>query len=176
MVYASYLGRCPAGRIALPREFMVPKTLADLLNGIGTIVVQGGGISVCPEPEAVPADAALALNQAVTFAMLSSFSSLVEAARVRNIIRISTLTGAVKGTAWWILSARQTANPAVVANNSDSVAVFGVFKEWTPADGLMSALVQNQYNGMLATDAALKWSMDFVVGVPGLRRASNINT
>lgn len=86
-VYATVSGRRAGARIPIPREFEIPKCLADVINGIGAVTISAGAFLVIPQAEAPPGDAALALGTVVTHAMLNLFSRLVKAATARNLIR-----------------------------------------------------------------------------------------
>lgn len=93
------LGRRTVNRIAMRRELEIPKSLGGVISGIGTILVQSGAYMVRPESEPAVADQGLKFNNAVTFQMLTQFSSLIQAAKVRNIMHTSTVTAAIEGTA-----------------------------------------------------------------------------
>lgn len=175
-VYATVSGRRAGARIPIPREFELPKCLADVINGIGAITISSGAFLVIPQAEAPPGDAALALGTVVTHAMLTLFSRLVKAATARNLIRSTYISSVPEGTAWWLLSARVPANIAAIANNADSVAVVGTFKEWTPSDGIICALVQRQNDGLFpALLTGITWSMDTIRGISGLRNTFNLD-
>lgn len=108
--------------------------------------------------------------------MLNLFSRLVKAATARNLIRSTYISSVPKGTAWWLLSARIPANIAVITNNADSVSIVGSFKEWTPADGIICALVQRQNDGLFpALLTGITWSMDTIRGISGLRNTFNLD-
>lgn len=173
-VYASCSERRATGRIAIPREYEIPKCLADVINGIGLVTVLSGAFAVIPQPEAPPAEANAALVTVVSYAMLTAFSRLVKAAHARNLIRTSYISSVPEGTAWWLLTARTPADPATVA--ADAVAVFSTFKEWTPADGMICGIVQRRNDGLFPDLAAgLMWSFDAVRGVSGLRNTFNLD-
>lgn len=175
-VYATVSGRRARARIPIPREFEIPKCLADVINGIGAITISAGAFLVIPQAEAPPADAALALGTVVTHAMLTLFSRLVKAATARNLIRSTYISSVPEGTAWWLLSARVPANIAAIANNADSNAIVGTFKEWTPADGIICALVQRQNDGLFpALLTGITWSRDTIRGISGLRNTFNLD-
>ncbi len=174
-VYAAYSGYRSAQRIAIPQALEVPKALAVLVNGIGTYICQGGAFMACPQPEVAPADDNQALSNVVTQANISSFVRLVQGAKVRGFVRTECLSSTTEGTAWWLLSARQASNTDNLAVDSNTVAVFGVFKEWTSIDGVLCAIAQRQYDGLLGGDTALKWSTDYITGLAGLRRSFNLN-
>lgn len=143
-VYETVSGRRANNRIPIPREYEIPKCLADVINGIGAITISSGAFMVIPQSEAHPADNAVALGTVVTHAMLSLFSRLVKACTARNLIRGAFVSSVPEGTAWWILSARQPGNIVNIANDIDSVTIVATFKEWSPSDGIFCSLVQRQ--------------------------------
>lgn len=174
-VYSAASGRRPPSRIAIPRDFEVPKSLADVINGIGTVLINGAAFNVIPQPEADPQDPAQRLTNRVSFDILQSFAALVAAALARGFIRTGFISSVPEGTAWWLLTARTPANPTVIANDSDAANVYGVFKEWTPSDGVICAIVQRQNDGLFPDMlVALMWSFDTVRGIAGLRRTFNL--
>lgn len=169
-VYATTSGRRPNNRIAIPREFEVPKCFADVINGIGSILILSGSYVVIPQPEEAPQDQAQRLETLVGFQLLASFERLVKAASARGLIRTAFISSVPEGTAWWLLTARSPADPATIANGLDSVDVRAVFKEWTPADGILCAIVQRQNDGLFPDEVALlMWAFDTVRGISGLR-------
>nr|QIJ56919.1 hypothetical protein [Scaphoideus titanus-associated partiti-like virus 1] len=175
-VYATCSGRRATGRIPIPREYEIPKCLADVINGIGAITILSGSFMVIPQSETAPPDPTQALGAVVTFDMLSAFSRLVKAGTSRNLIRGAFISSVPEGTAWWLLSARAPANLATIANNVDAATVIAVFKEWTPADGILCALVQRQNDGLFADEVELPmWSFDTVRGISGLRNTFNLD-
>ena len=126
-----------------------------------------------PEPE--PDDPAMRLETRISFAMLDTFSQLVRAAKVRGFIRTAFIGSAPGGTAWWLLTARECAISAHIADEQICVNVFATFKEWTPADGVMCAIVQRRNNGLFpGLLSGLIWSFETVRGIPGLRGTFNL--
>lgn len=175
-VYSSASGRRPPGRIAIPRDYEIPKALADVVNGIGPVLVNGGAFTVIPEPEAAPADPSTGLPNLVPYAVLTSFSRLVKAASCRGLIRTSYLSSAIDGTAWWLLTARKASNISTVALNDNQVTTAGVFKEWTPSDGVLCSIVQRGNDGLIPDLLPqLTWVFDTIPGVVGLRRTFNLD-
>lgn len=175
-VYATVSGRRAGARIPIPREYEVPKCLADIINGIGAVTISSGAFMVIPQSEAAPPDHAVALGTIVTHAMLNLFSRLVKACTARNLIRGAFISSVPEGTAWWILSARQPADIAAIANDVDSVVVVATFKEWSPSDGIFCSIVQCQNTGLFPNLlAGITWSMDTIRGISGLRNTFNLD-
>lgn len=173
-VFASTAGLRLSGCIDIPPEFQIPKCLADVINGIGTIFISSGAFMVIPQPESAPEDAACGLHNVVSHAMLCGFASLVKSAHVRDFIRVSTVSSVVEGTAWWLLTARDPTNTTIIANGLDRVFVAATFPEWKPVDGLLCAIVQRQFDGLFPNLlTGLTWTFDTVRGISGLR--SNFN-
>jgi len=128
-----------------------------------------------PEPEAQAADPAARLNVMVTYAMMTRFEQLVQAAVHRGFIREDVVGRAIEGTAYWLLSARIPATPAnICPGEEDSVLVYGAFHEFTPTDAYLSAIVQNRFPGVIEDVLPLiYWSFDPIVGVSSLRNQFN---
>lgn len=172
-VYASASGcRTPTH---IPMYYKIPKSLADLINGIGVVTIQAGAFTVIPQPEKEAEDATKHVISSVSHDTLSSFAFLVEAAYIRGFIRTSLISSVPEGTAWWLLTARSEGDPTTIAENADSSMVFGSFKEWTPADGILCAIVQNKFDGAINNVNGLLWGFDTVRGISGLRRSFNLD-
>jgi len=172
-VYSSVTGLRPNQRIPMPRQFELPKCISDLANSIGMITVLKGGLRVIPQPE-VAGQGVDPLVNLFTLARIQSAARLIQAAKVRGIINTGFLSSVVDGTAWWCMSARQAANQNVVANGIANVGVVAIFPEWTPADALLCAIVQNQYDGLFGDIAAMYWSAGFVTSIGAIRNSYNL--
>lgn len=168
-VYGKLAGERRNGRIPVPTEYVLPKCLADMINGIGLISVRDDAFLVCPEPEGQPSEANSALDVTCTFAIRQSFFKLVNMAAKRGIIRTAHLSLVAQGTAWWMLSPRTTTR-ANATGASDTVIVHGFFSEFTPSDVMLAAIVQRNFNGTNDLDPTLNWTADLIRGVFGIRR------
>lgn len=146
-VHFKFSGLRTEGRLPLPMEVIVPQALSDIINGIGVVIVSGGGKVLVPQPEAIPADVAIRLNNRVTHAIFTNFSILINQAISRGFIRGSTIIGTTEGTAWWALSCRNAADEAVSNGDANNVIVKSLFNEFTPRDTIYASVVQNQFNG-----------------------------
>jgi len=175
-VFGKVSGRRTQTRIPVASVFQLPKALADIINGIGTIIVNDGGLNVCPQPEADnDPDPQQRLSALVNHNILTAFENLVLACRNIGGIHVSTVSQADEGTAWWLLSARQTTNHTVVCNGlQDNVTVLGVFKEWTPSDAAICAIVQRQNDGLFGGIDEMFWTTDPARSIGATRRAFNI--
>jgi hypothetical protein len=168
-VYSTTSGRRPLQRIAIPRAFAVPKCIADVINGIGVFTVNRGALTVIPQPEDDPQEAAQRIGTLTTHAILTRYSHLVRAAVARNLLRTGEISMIPEGTAWWLLSPRQTANTANIAANAESIVIRSAFDEWTPADAIFCAMVQRHFNGNLNDVNAAFWSTDNIRGISSIR-------
>lgn len=173
-VYAATTGRRLDGRIAMPRDMLIPKALADIINGIGPLTIQAGAYTLIPKPETRPADAAQRLETLVTHVMLNQFSQLVNACASRNYIRTGFLSNVIPAMAWWALGVYNAAVVDELANGVDSTRIVAAFKEWTPADAVLAAIVQRQFTGITIYDPYHKWTCDTIVGCLGLQTAFNL--
>lgn len=99
-VYSSITGKRGSSRVPMSRDYILPKALADIINGFGAITVRNGAMTFIPEPEADPTEANLRLVNTVTHAMLTSFKELVQAAYSERLIHVDFLSSTTVGTAW----------------------------------------------------------------------------
>lgn len=167
-VYTTITGLRPQNRIPLPRGLELPKCISDLANGIGSIFILKGGLRVIPEPEVAPqGQDSLAVQ--FTQARIRAASILINAAKVRGIISVGTLSNIETGTAWWLMSARNPANTAQIAADTQSAVVHAIFAEWTPADAMLCALVQNRFDGLFGDVGAIYWTAGYINGITALR-------
>ena len=154
---------------AIPQFLEVPKALADVINGIGKVKVLSGAFSVVPAPEQTPDQPSSRLEFIVTINMLDAFTSLIVAAKSRRLIQVATIGDQTEGTAWWAISARDSTNQDKVANQSDSVIIKSAFREFTPTDALMCAIVQRQNDGHLPGASADVWTSNTITGTISIR-------
>jgi len=174
-VYMETSGIRPQNQIPLTTTSSVPRALAIIVNGIGTLTINKGGLPVCPRPEDVQANAAQNLDVLATPAMYQSFANLVNSCTTRGFINSSFLSNETTGNAWWLLTARQIDNPTVVANGVQSTATAqGVFREWTPLDAVLCTLVQRQNDGIFGGLNEIFWTSDPVLNVDASRQSFNI--
>lgn len=176
-VYGRITGRRPPRRIPIPLDMLVPNALAIVINAIGVVTVDSGAYPVIPQPEAVNvADVNENLDVRVTHNILGAFTRLITAAANRGLIRTGFISSQPNGTAYWLLSARDSQNPADVADgDANHCHVFAVFKEWTPSDALLASITLNQFDGMFGGNDELKWTTDPTRAIGGLRQSFNAN-
>jgi hypothetical protein len=141
-VYGRVTGRRPPRRIPVPSDMAVPAALALVINGIGSVVVDSGAYPVIPQPEAINAqDANANLDVLITHNILGAFTNFVKAASNRGLINAGFLSTVTEGTPYWLLSARDSTNAAIVAGqNANHCRVYAVFKEWTPSDAMLASI------------------------------------
>lgn len=169
-VYSSVSGRRPVQRIALSKDYLVPRCLSDLANGIGTFSAQGGALNFIPTPENDPNDQTQRLTSLVSQDIQNAFSRLVKAAERRGFITLHPIGNISAGTAWWLLSVRNSSDHSIIATDSNNVWISSTFKEWTPADAIMAAVVQRQYDGLVENvEVASKWTTDSITGIASVR-------
>lgn len=159
-----------AGRIAIPPEFNVPKCISDTINSIGVIHVDSGAVIMVPEPEANPLEVGDYLSTVCTSNMRRSFIRFTNLMTEQGIISTGRISMAVDGTCWWMLSPITPA-AAVAAGNADVVRVLSFFREFTPADSTLAAIVQRNFNGQTEDDPTLNWTTDFIRGITSMRAA-----
>lgn len=174
LIYGKYSGRRLAYRIPMPNAMLIPNALAIIINGIGIVHVNAGALTVIPQPEPGFEEAGQNLERRVTHAMLSAFARLIKAAANRSLIRTGLLSSIETGTAYWILTARNTNNPAeVAAQGANHCTVYGTFKEWTPSDAVLASLSLNQFNGYFGGLTNTYWVTDPSRAISGMRVTFN---
>jgi hypothetical protein len=67
------------------------------------------------------------------------------------------------------MSARNPANLAAVANELAHVSVLSIFHEWTPADAMLCALVQNRFDGLFGGVNEHYWSAGYITSIQAIR-------
>lgn len=98
---------------------------------------------------------------------MKKFTSFVTSAYTRGLIRTGFISQASPGTAWWLLSPRQS-EPTEKSEFKDlNMSVYSVFQEFTPADPY---IVARQFDGIIPTylPAPICCS-DTIRNVPGIR-------
>lgn len=167
-VYANITGLRPNQRIPMPRSFELPKCISDLANSIGFVTILKGGLRVVPQPEVAP-QGQDSLSTLFTQARIRNATKLIQAAKVRGIINTGLLSSVNDGTAWWLMSARNPANVNQVAAGVSNVTVLAIFPEWTPSDAMLSAIIQNRYNGLFGDIGAMYWSAGYITSLDAIR-------
>ncbi|CAH0392747.1 unnamed protein product [Bemisia tabaci] len=168
-------GRRPEGRIGIAKAVELPKALADIINGIGLHIGQGGALKFIPRPEDNPGQAADRLQVRADYNILANFAHLVQDAKSAGHIRTGSTSSQELGTAWWVISGRKSEDPSEVAAVAESVRIDSAFPEFTPSDALLCAIVERQNTGLEDnTDILLKWTFGEVENVPSIRVAYNI--
>lgn len=169
-IYSSFTGIRSNGRIPMPRNVALPRALATIINSIGIVTVRQGALVVVPQPEPAPNDANAGLNNLFTATISATATNLIAAAHSRNFIGITTLVSVPEGTTYWLLTVRNIASPDDVAQgNASSIDVYSHFREFTPADALLAALVQNRFNGTIDTTNQAVWKFGPVTASLSIR-------
>lgn len=174
-VYANASGRRPADRIPVSRDFQLPKALADLINGIGTITIAGGLVTVIPGPEPAPEDASLKLSHLASFSKLKKFTTLITSCTSRGLIRSGYLSSTTEGTAWWLLTAKQADGITATTEEHVNTSVYAHFKEFTPHDVYQAAIAINGFDGVIPPYLPKPMlTSDVIRNLPGIRQIYNI--
>jgi hypothetical protein len=171
-VYAAITGRRPDQRVTISKRFIIPKALADIVNGIGLFIAYHG-IRVYPVPPTFQNDDASRPMNVWTMQRLEPFDYFIKLAVDEHVIRPGTLANTPEGTGWWILSARLTDNN-IAQGNANVVNVKGIFANWTPSDGMMAAIVQNRFTGLIADFEQYTTTTTAIRGIPALRNRFNL--
>lgn len=152
-VYSRTSGRRPSHRVPIAPDYQMPKAIADCINVYGTHLIQSGSILVIPQPAPAGEDATQRIDNLVTYARLQSYQTFVNQCVRRNFINTSAISSSSEGTGAWLLTARHTVDRSVVStNDSRNTTVWAQFNEWTPADGIIAAILVNNYNGHIVFD------------------------
>lgn len=174
LVYSSQSGRRAPHRVPIPRNVLIPKALSDIINAIGPIAVSLGTWIVVPQPPNEGNDQTATLLNRVTHAILEAFSNLIQTAVAFAHIRVAPIGSHSSGTAFWLLRAC-TPNNATAGGNAQRVIIRSAFRNFTPADALLAAIVQNQFNGILPTVTNMCWTHPAIVDVMNIRDQFNLN-
>lgn len=176
-VYGNVSGRRVEHRIALPNGFILPKAIADCINVYGTITIHSHSLLVIPKPPVWEEDATTRIYSIVTHVMLDKFSRFVSLCSQRCVFNTSIISRVNNGTAAWLLTVRETMNRMTIGiETSHNVQVWSQFPEWTPADGIMAALIMNRCNGYIFQNCDdLYFAMDPINDIVSLRNHFAIN-
>lgn len=166
-VYNQTAGRRIADRTPVPKDYEIAKSVADVINNIGVVHVDQGGLTVIPRPEDQQADEEQRPSAYGTLNNLTAVSSLVLRAKGLGLIKTDTISPRPEGTPYWIMSARTTTD--AIANNAGVATAHAVFREFTPSDAIFCTMVQNGFNGSIGGHATLLWTMEPVTGIQELR-------
>lgn len=148
-VYGSISGKRSVNRIAIPYNLEVPNSLGIPINGIGQHIVLEGGLVIIPQSEPDPADPAMRLNTLCTHVIMTAFTRLVQDAKVRGILRVTTISRDMSGTGWWTISARDAVDPNNIAIDCQNIVIRSFHRDFTPSDAILAAMIQRQYDGEL---------------------------
>jgi hypothetical protein len=173
----------------LGNGFKIPHALAIVINRIGSHIIYSNMTQIYPTlPDNVN-------PPVLTPLVIQKFSQLINAAEARNLISLDYLGNEPGGTGWWALRAQDYTNrgtaavsargsiPAVAAvppgpatGNANNVIVMGAFYEWGPEDAILSAIVQNGFNGVIPiTQNDLLFRSDPITNVLNTRTDFNAN-
>lgn len=107
--------------------------------------------------------------------MLESFHWLVQACSLRGYLRLSTLSSVNEGTRAWVISARDTGSPESIANvTHDTVSVYSVFPDFTPADAFFASMMVNSFDGNIVNTQMIAGCVN-IPSVLSTRAAYNLN-
>lgn len=162
-------GQRQNSRISVPTGLPVPKCIADVINIIGTVTLNNGAYMLCPEPEVTPPAAGDQLQTKVTAAMLSSFSSFVNTAHSRGLIRTQYISITNEGSSAWALGVYETGTQLLANGNCQSVSIYAAFSEFSLSDVIYAAVTQNRMSGQTPLCTLSMWKSDEVRGISGLR-------
>lgn len=162
-------GQRQNSRISVPTGLPVPKCIADIINIIGTVTLNNGAYLLCPEPEVTPPAAGDQLQTKVTAAMLSSFSSFVNTAHSRGLIRTQYISISNDGTSAWALGVYETGSQLLANGNCQAVSIYAAFPEFSLSDVIYAAVTQNRMSGQTPLCTQSLWKSDEVRGISGLR-------
>uniref|UniRef100_A0AC34FKQ5 Uncharacterized protein n=1 Tax=Panagrolaimus sp. ES5 TaxID=591445 RepID=A0AC34FKQ5_9BILA len=149
LIYSHIGGKRLNHRIAMPRQYILPKAVADCINQYGATVVADGAFMLYPHPvETAGDDHTQTLGNIVSHDTREKFFALVKQAATEKVINEGALSSFIEGA--WLLTVRDINNASVVATaETKGVRVYSQFCEWTPADGINAAVLRNGYDGVI---------------------------
>lgn len=156
-----------------PSDYRIPKSIADMINSIGVIIIREGIMEVCPQPETQPTNEADLLETYGTLNNLTPFNAFVRLLEDKQLIRTETITPKSEGTAFWIMSAR--AQNDAVAAEAGVVYASAVFKKFTQYDAIMCALIQNSFTGTIDHHSTFLWTIEPITNIKELRNTFALN-
>lgn len=166
-VFSQSAGRRIDNRTPVPRDYEICKSVADVINNIGIIFVDQGGLKVCPEPIAQATDEEQRPGLYGTFQNLNAVTALMRKAHGLGYIKLETISPRPEGTSFWIMTARNIND--VIANNAGVALASAVFREFTPSDAIFCVMVQNGFDGSVGGHSTLLWTMEPITGIQELR-------
>jgi hypothetical protein len=159
----------------------IPHALAIVLNRIGIHNIYANMTRIYPV-----IDSSLDPPE-IGHVVQVKFSQLVNALEARQLISTDYLGLEPEGTGWWALRAQDyttlgvpahddvaAVDPIPANGNANTVRVYGSFYEWTTEDAALSAIVQNNFDGIIPTTRnSLLFQSEPIANVLGLRSDFN---
>lgn len=160
----------PDNRIIITDTFLMPKCLAEVLNGLGGVLVNSKALTIYPIMAAEIVQMDRRIHRMVTHEMQEEYITFVYQLEAAGITKATPMTHVKDGTRWWATTVRDNAN-AIANGNNQVVRVFTQVTEATPSDMLIAAIVQH---GMEATFPPLLRELcqsELVININSLREA-----
>lgn len=166
-VYSQTAGRRIDNRTPVPRDYQIAKSVVDVINAIGIVSIDQGGLFVCPQPEAQAIDEEQRSGSYGTYQQLTAVSALIMKAKGLGLIKTETISPRPEGTPFWIMSAHTLQDQ--IADNAGVAQATAVFREFTPSDAIFCVMVQNGYHGRVGGHNTVLWTMEPITGIQELR-------
>lgn len=166
-VFSQTAGRRIDNRTPVARDYPIAKSITDVINAIGVVYIDQGGLFVCPQPEAQAVDEDLRSGTYGTYQNLTAVSTLIKRAEGLGIIKTETISPRPEGTPFWIMSAHTLQD--AVALDAGVAQATAVFREFTPSDAIFCVMVQNGFNGHVGGHNTVLWTMEPITGIQELR-------
>lgn len=174
-VYSRTTGVRPANRIPLVSNILIPRIIADVINGYGSLLVLSNSTIVVPSPAVL----AQGVNPpAILAADATLFTSFMAALAHHNYVNLSNVSNIESGSASYTLcptsvSFGRTAGANPVANAADTQSQTVYIRSWhpdfSPSDVLLAAVSVHGYTRNLLETRQWPWTADPVTDVNSIR-------
>lgn len=137
-----YMRQNPANRIIMSDALVMPKCMAEIINGLGGVLVNDGAILLFPQlqPEVVAEEHRV--HRLATAAMQERFITFTEQLAQHGLTTATPLTHVKDGTRWWTLDVR-TREGGDVNGYNNVVRANCYVHDVTPSDIMHACIAQH---------------------------------
>lgn len=169
-VYMRSIGPVPQDRVNINQAPDMPKCLAEIVNGIGLVAAWDTNLIVSPRSMVEVVDANERVHRTPAN-VINNFRLLVQNLVRKGFTSSVPISRADEGTCYWLLQARdQRIEPVATARGDAQVVTCrSQIDTTTPADIMLSAIVQNGFDGNIPPFNFYLYESDQISGIPTLR-------
>jgi hypothetical protein len=140
---------------------LIPKLIANLINGIGVKSILNGSITFIPKPESYTKNN-LPIEYMCAPDLRERFEEWSKTLSRHRVCRIGKLTDAPCGTAWWLMSVRSKEDYYEMADQIETTTVLCPFLESTAIDANHASIVQTGFNGDVGSIPTLRRTYEHI--------------